>query len=120
MISIYRGNNSYLAFQRANEQGIITTMPNNIYFTFKKSFEDTDFLFQKRYKREGEVTGEITVDSDSVWTVNILPQDTAVLEFGIYVCDVKVENESGLELTIVPPQKIRLAEVATHYNHNEE
>ena len=121
MISIYRGNHSFLGFQRADEQGnVISTTPNNIYFTFKRSFNDSGFLFQKRYKRNGFATGEITIDVDSVWTINILPEDTASLEFGTYVCDVKIENEEGLEITIVPPQKIKLSEVATHYNYNEE
>ena len=41
------------------------------------------------------------------------------LFFDAAVVDVKVENEEGLEFTIVPPQTVELAEVVTHYNYNE-
>ena len=114
MIKLYRGNNIYLSFQRKNASGVITTTPQEIYFTFKKNCNNQVALFQKRM-----TAGEITLDSNNKWTIAISPADTANLDFGKYVCDVKVIDESGHEYTIVPPAVVELAEVATHYNYNE-
>ena len=114
MIKLYRGNDIYLSFQRKNESGVITTTPNEIYFTMKVNFDTHIPVLQKRM-----TAGEITKDSENKWIIHILPEDTAGLDFGKYVVDVKVENESGLEFTVVAPQAVELAEVVTHYNYNE-
>ena len=113
-MKLYRGNNIYLSFTRSNASGVITTTPQEIFFTFKKSCDNQVAIFQKKMS-----DGEITIDAESKWTIAIQPSDTADLDFGNYVCDVKVIDETGQEFTIVPPTAIELAKTVTHYNYNE-
>lgn len=113
-MKLYRGNDIYLSFTRSNGNGTITTTPTEIYFTFKKFNSNQVALFQKTM-----TNGDITKGEQSVWTIHISPSDTANLDFGNYVCDVKVIDEQENEFTIVPPTPVELAEVTTHYNYNE-
>ena len=59
---------------------------DDVYFTVKKNFTDTNYKFQKRLS-----DGTITADQQTgCFHVKIMPADTDGLSFGQYVYDVEV------------------------------
>jgi hypothetical protein len=108
MLSIYQGNDKVFKFFRTNANGdIITTTPQNIWFSVKTKYEDFSILFQK------SIGFGITQNEDGSWNIKIEPHDTAEMKPGKYVCDVKIQDEAGNLFTIVKPQEFLIREVVT-------
>lgn len=86
-ISVKRGTNKTFKFQRKLTDGtVIITVPEEIYFTVKKSCCNEDELFQKTLS-----AGEIVFNpNDNYYRFEILPEDTEGLIFGDYEYDIKV------------------------------
>ena len=108
MVSIYQGSDKNFTFTRMDVFGnVITSVPNRMWFTVKPKYEDEPFSFQKTLNKG------IYQNSDGSWRVEVSASDTAALKPGDYVCDVKVQNESGKEYPIVKPQDFRILPVST-------
>ena len=105
----FKNTHDFAEFPRKNEKGEpITTTPREIIFSVKASVDDTAPLIEKRMTR-----GDITSLGDGVWQIGLVPKDTAELSFGKYICDVKVIDEYGLELIVVPAQDFVILDTVT-------
>lgn len=58
---------------------------DEIYFTCKKTFNDSDILFQKKL-----TDGSITKGEDGFYHLTIKPVDTDNLKYGNYVFDIEL------------------------------
>lgn len=97
-VEFIRGETEMIRFQRFNDaKEIITDNPTQIYFSFKKRFEDNTYLFQK------SLLNGIIRDGD-YWIATINPSDTISLEPGLYVFDVKVVTPFYSRYVIKPQQ----------------
>ena len=84
MIVITRGDTVGLIFQRKDADGeVITTMPSEMYFTVKESWDSEQFIFQK-------TLSDMTMDIDGTWHIELHPDDTEELPYGTYVFDIEV------------------------------
>jgi hypothetical protein len=100
MYSIYRGADKNFILPRVDIYGnLITTVPQNMWFTVKETDENISFVIQKT------LGNGITQNTDGEWVITINSADTAELKPGKYVCDVKVKNENGKEYPIIKPQE---------------
>jgi hypothetical protein len=107
-ISIYQGSDKTFTFSRTDLNGnLIATVPKNIWFTVKQSFESKGFSIQKT------LGNGIEQNADGSWKIIVDASDTAELKTGKYVCDVKIRNEHGKEYPIVKPQEFAILDVAT-------
>ncbi len=108
-MKVYRNTNNYFVFSRISATGNpIVTRPQELFFSVKSSFEDEDYLFQKKM-----TTGDITTLGNGEWQISIIPRDTENITPGKYVCDVKVIDENGLQFIVVPPQPFEVLETVT-------
>lgn len=81
-----RGNSFEFIFDLLDENDIKILDLDEIYFTVKNSFNDTQYLFQKRLTRKNGISFK-----DGEITVRLSPEDTSSLEFKKYVYDVAIE-----------------------------
>lgn len=108
LMKVYRGNDFVITFQRLNSEGnVITTIPNNIWFSVKKKTRDDRAVISK------SLNNGITCDSNGLWTLTLNANDTENLDFGSYLFDIKVLDENGMRRTIAPPQEFVVGEVVT-------
>lgn len=87
MISVRRGTNKKIKFQRRGKDGtVITDKPDEVYFTVKKDCCYSEALFQKKL-----TDNEITFSSeDNYYRLELFPEDTEELGFGDYQYDIKI------------------------------
>lgn len=86
-MNLFRGDTGRYKFQRRDKDGnVLTTIPAEIYFTVKKTFDDKEYIFQK-------TIADMTKDSEHVWHFVINPADTETLPYGKYVYDIEVTDE---------------------------
>lgn len=112
MLSIYQGNDKIFTFARKDINGdVITTVPQKIWFTVKKNYDSIGYLFQKT------MGYGIEQNADGSWNIRVDAADTANIKPGKYVCDVKIRDEEGREVTVVKPQNFIIADVATTRNN---
>lgn len=108
MLSIFQGNDKTFILTRKDTTGkIINTLPKDIWFTVKESYENKSIVFQKRLNHG------IIQSSDGTWNIQIDAADTAELKTGRYICDVKIIDEKGKNVTIVKPQDFAVIPVVT-------
>lgn len=111
MIKIRRGDIQYFTFKRKNENGeTITTIPKNIYFSVKESYNSRYPIIQK-------TLNDMTMDVDGTYHFRILPIDTNKLKYGNYVYDLEVYDEDNYVKTISIGE-FRIIEEVT-FNSNE-
>lgn len=79
---------------------------DEIYMTVKKSYNETDSLFQKKLS-----DGSIQKEGDSYY-FTIKSEDTADLKYGQYVFDIELVRGDVLKQTFLG--SIKLTEEATH------
>lgn len=85
-MTITRGDTGAFKFQRLDASGnVITTTPDAIYFTVKKSYDCDSFIFQKSLS-------DMTMDEDGTWHFVIAPNDTATMAYGSYIYDIEVTS----------------------------
>lgn len=77
------------------EDEICTSTINEIYFTVKSSFENREYIFQKRL-----TNGDITLLDDGSYQFSIMPEDTNNMDVGRYVFDIEVVGD-GIKKTWV-------------------
>lgn len=84
---ITAGETKVLRFQRLDgDRQVIDTVPDEMYCTVKRNYDDEDFIFQK-------TIGEGIEQDGSWWQITIDPDDTKYLSPGKYVFDVKVIDD---------------------------
>lgn len=84
-MEIIRGDTQIWKFQRRNfNREVITELPNQIYFTIKKLPECTKVV-QKTLGK-----GITYSSDDNYYHIQLDPNDTAGLDFGIYGFDIEV------------------------------
>lgn len=92
-LSQTRGDTAGYYFTRVDTEGEpITTAPQSIYFTVKRSFNDSRAILQKKMS-------DMTMDSDGTWHFVIQAGETNAMRYGDYVFDVQV-NDDGAVHTI--------------------
>lgn len=92
-MKMIRGDTRGFNFQRVNADGEpITTRPDKLYFTVKKSPQDKVVIFQK-------TIDNMTFDEDGTWHFVIEPEDTNGLKYMTYVYDIEVITD-GVKTTI--------------------
>ena len=114
MIELIRGDSLSLKFKRLDAQGqAITTEADEVYFTVKKSYNDTDFILQK-------TLSDMTFDNDGTYHISILPEDTEDLMYGKYVYDLEVLVGTDYKKTIAIGDFIIKEEVTFSSNESGE
>lgn len=91
-LSQIRGDTVGYMFQRSNEEGVITTRPQDLFFTVKETATIEQVVFQKRLD-------DMTLDEDGTYHFQVLPEDTNGLQYGDYVFDIEV-IDSGVKTTV--------------------
>lgn len=100
-----RGDTGAFKFQRLNADGEpITSTPDAMYFTVKKSFSNNTYVLQK-------TLADMTLGEDNYWHFALEPSDTASLSYGPYVYDIEVT--SGEYVQTIAKGKLTLEEEAT-------
>lgn len=92
----------------------ITAEMDNIWFTVKKKYTDTEYIIQKTLRG-----GTISSDGKGNYAVMIRPEDTEGLSFGTYVYDIQVQRLPGLKHTETGLLELRY-EVTYRENEGEE
>lgn len=88
-----RGDTKKYKFQRKRADGtVITDRPDSLYFTVKKSYNDSLPVLQK-------TLNDMTLDQDGTYHFTIEPEDTDGLKYKTYVYDIQV-SQNGIKTTI--------------------
>lgn len=104
-MTLVRGDTGAFKFQRLDSSGsAITAIPTAIYFTVKKSYNNSGDIFQK-------TLADMTMDEDGTWHFIIAPEDTASLDYGSYVFDLEVTTNDYVQT--IAKGKLILEEEAT-------
>ena len=111
-IAMARGDIHYERFVIANPDGTQAEIDfDKVYFTVKKSFKETRYIFQKKLS-----DGTIEKLSPGDYQVKITPEDTAGMPFGNYVFDIQVQFGDTIKQTF--PGEFAILNEAT-YPENE-
>ena len=85
-----RGDSFLFKFQRKNiNNEIILTKSQKMWFTVKEDYETKDILIQK------SLDNGIEFANDGYYHIEIRPNDTRNLDYGIYVCDIQIESKKN-------------------------
>ena len=85
------------------------TGKDTLIFTVKKSTSDKTAIITKSL-----AAGDITFDSAGNGTINILPADTASLDYGIYYYDLQLTTpDAGGVQTVITPSVFKVCEEVT-------
>lgn len=109
-IELIQGDDSPVyKFQRKDKHGnVITTLPKEMWITFKQSCCHEECLFQKKLS-----SGEITFDNtDNYYKFQILSDDTSSIPYGVYGFDIAIRNEQNRKITLLPEGQLI---VVKHY-----
>lgn len=114
-ITMARGDCEPISFVVRYSSGEpIDFVPDNIYFTVKKTANDRRPLFQKKLSDNTIVQEEL-----GTFSFTIEPTDTDNLGYGDYVFDIEIVSESiNVKKTFMG--KLELTSEATHYYNEEE
>lgn len=108
-MELTRGDSAPLKFQRKDANGDpILIAPAQMYFTCKKDWNQTDFVFQK-------TLADMTMDEDGTWHFTIAPTDTEKLPVGNYVFDIEVKQDNYVQT--IAKGTLKLTSEATWYNN---
>lgn len=111
-----RGDSEKWKFQRTDIDGnVITSTPFALFFTVKNSFNDKDFVLQKRL-------GDGIVFDGEYYYLSLSPSDTEGLAYGTYVFDIEViqDAEQTYKKTIKKGQFILQGESTWAVNEESE
>ena len=103
---LVRGDTGLYKFQRLDSSGNpITTPPDAMFFTVKKSYGNKGEVFQK-------TLDDMDFDNtDNCWHFVIAPSDTQDLDYGQYVYDLEVTTDTYVQT--IAKGKLVLDEEAT-------
>ncbi len=110
-IEFPRGDTPSLKFNLLDENKQLLELTNSdeLYFTVKKGYGTSEFIFQKKYSN-----GDIQKDNDG-YKVFIEHTDTASLNYGTYVFDISIK--SGDYVATLAIGTITLTNEATHISN---
>lgn len=113
MVSIYKSNDKQFIVYRRNTKGeIITTKPQEMIFTVKPKLGTSQISIEKR------IGAGIEQAEDGGWIISVESYDTQNMrvteEKLVLVCDVKIIDEYGNNVTIVKPQDFVVLPVVTN------
>ena len=104
-MNIVRGDTGAFKFQRLNASGEpITSTPDALFFTVKKSYSFNAYVFQKSLS-------DMRLGEDDFWHFTIEPSDTALLDYGTYVYDIEVTT--GDYVQTIAKGKLAIEEEST-------
>lgn len=104
-LSQTRGDTAGYYFTRVDTEGEpITTAPQSIYFTVKRSFNDSRAILQKKMS-------DMTMAEDGTWHFVIQAGETDGLPYGDYVYDIQVTDDDAV--TTIVKGKFTLTPEAT-------
>lgn len=107
-MELTRGDTGRYKFQRSDAEGNpILSVPSEMYFTVKRSYESDTVILQKKLE-------DMTMDETGFWHFTIEPADTQAKEIGDYVFDIEVTTTEGIVQTIAKGS-LRLTAEATWY-----
>jgi len=87
-MQITRGDTSAYKFQCKNSSGeVILDRADKVYFTVKKSYEDSAAVLQK-------TIDDMTFDQEGNYHFTIEASDTEMLDYGTYVYDIEITRGS--------------------------
>ena len=90
-MNIVRGDTGAFKFQRLDAGGDpITSTPDAMFFTVKKSFAFNAYVLQKDLS-------DMTFGEDDCWHFTLEPSDTASLDYGTYVYDIEVTTSEYVQ-----------------------
>lgn len=115
MLNIIRGDTKFYKFQRVNKANdeVITTKPDEMYFTVKFDYNVEDVLFQKA------LDNGIKFDEENKYYYFVIkPEDTNNLPYGKYVYDIEVTE--GSKITTIAIGEINLNEEVTFANNKND
>ena len=106
-IEIVQGDTSPIyKFQRKYEDGsVITTLPQKMWITFKRSCSCDGALFQKTLE-------DGIIFEDNYYKFQLLPNDTCHQPYGSYGFDIAIINEKGEKKTLLNNGEL---EIVKHY-----
>lgn len=110
-LSQIRGDTINYKFQRENDEGVITTRPEDLFFTVKEAATQEQSVFQKRLN-------DMTLDEDGTYHFTVEPADTNGLQYGDYVFDIEV-IDNGVKSTVAYGSYKILPEVTWVENEGE-
>ena len=109
-IELVRGDvSSTYQFQRKGKDGVITSLPQKMWVTFKADTKCNKPLFQKTLDNGIEYD-----TNDNYYRFKILSEDTCNLPYGDYGFDVAILNEKGEKKTLLNNGVLKIVE---HYTH---
>lgn len=113
-IELVQGDTSGIyKFQRKYKGGgVITTLPQKMWITFKKSTNYTEAVFQKTLDDGIEFS-----EDDYYYRFQILPNDTNNLCCDTYGYDIAIINEIGEKKTLLKNGVLKIEDHYTHKNN---
>lgn len=107
-IELIRGDTYQLKFQRKlTDDTVITQKPDEMYMTFKRNYNEIDYVLQKRLSRDEIIFNE----DDNYYYVTIEPEDTNDLDYGSYVFDI--ETKVGKVVKTITLGKLKIKKEVT-------
>ena len=112
-ISLPRGDIRNFKIAVKETSGDLTALEfDDIFFTAKMTFMNTDYILQKRLS-----DGDITKDEEGYYLFSLLPEDTNNLPFGEYDFDIELLKNGAIKQTTLG--KLMITPEVT-YQSNEE
>ena len=112
-MELIRGDTFAFKFQRKGiDDKPIMEKAKNVWFTVKESYYTEEKIMQKTLK-----DGNITFTDDGYYHVVIEHNDTKDLNYGIYFCDIQIENNNDIR-TIYVDKLILQGEVTFEGSEN--
>lgn len=113
MASIYKSNDKkFIVYRRNTEGEIIKTKPQEMFFTVRPKLSSPQIYIDKR------IGAGIEQAEDGGWIISVEARDTKNMETTedrlVLVCDVKIIDEYGNNVTIVKPQDFVVLPVVTN------
>jgi hypothetical protein len=95
-ITLPRGDIKNIKFLVNRKDGSKATDFDEIYFTVKKDFNQSEYVIQKKLTQ-----GDITLGTDNYYHFTLHPNDTDSLRYGNYVFDIELVKGDIIKQTSV-------------------
>lgn len=113
-INLVQGDTSKIyKFQRKKiDSGLIKTLPQKMWITFKRNSNEEKAIFQKTLEN-----GITYNEEDNYYRFQILSNETAKLPIGTYGFDIAILNEEGEKKTLLQNGVLNLLDHYTKKNN---
>lgn len=111
MLSMTRGDTAGFYFNRYDNEGqVITTRPQSLFFTLKKSYRDQKPVLQKNID-------QMVQDDDGAWHFVLQAGETDALKYGTYVFDIQVVDQDAK--TTISKGELEICEESTWISNED-